>query len=219
MPEDLIGWRTWRLFSSHDEGAVLVSAVRDEAWLAPVHHATRAPLPDGRDGIHAVYTQEAIGAYAAFRSNYVVYGQITVSGLICHHQLGLRAATARIDALYLKTCSAHSVLPPPGSDRSCYGRGAGPRFADFSASGVYCRCGNGPVDESVIESARRDLEQRYQCDVFRVAASQRGGQTCDTWRRYGLRRPGHEDTRRSGPHRRESTQARAEVFSLKRTWQ
>jgi hypothetical protein len=93
----------------------------------------------------------------------LVYGQVTLHGEVCVHDIGYRAEHARIDRLFLRACGKH----PP--------RFAAPTGMLLIAllnhePGSYCACDALAPHEWMsyeqLEELAGQLGDRYQCEVI-----------------------------------------------------
>jgi hypothetical protein len=163
------GWRGWRLVRNASGRPILRSMTRDTDWPGPVQSSDRSPLArGGRSGIHCYATPGGLGRLF----DAVVYGEISLSGIVCVHETGYRGERATIDRLYLRAC---------GIDQG-------------NVHAEYCGCRALGDDDwlqpDALQEMAESLSRTYQCDVIVDRDRPRG--YCRVHRpAHYTRRPGH----------------------------
>lgn len=167
------GWRAWRLVRMHDGSPRLMSLSARDVWEQPVFVSSTRPAvtgPDGASGVHAYQSPAGLSSTLQHNPNAIVYGEVSLYGRTCVHEIGFRAERARIDRLYLRACGLHQE-----SDIA-QGQGAR-RFPEVS--GMYCGCraltGQEWLSYEGLEDIAAQLSTRYECDVLVDAQRPRGG--------------------------------------------
>lgn len=156
------GWRGWRLTDVRGTPH-LQSITAKDVWDGPCF-TSGAPR-----AVERVRTNSGIHAYAtpgqlqgALRGSALVYGQVTLHGEVCVHEMGYRAEHARIDRLFLRACGRHEPSSAPLT---------GVFLLDVQnyEPASYCACNALAPQEWLsyhdLEILAHQLGDRYQCDV------------------------------------------------------
>lgn len=158
------GWRGWRLVKVNGS-PLLQSLTAPDVWTGPVFTSDQRPGIDrttSQKGIHAYRTPLAMQRLRS--SAAIVYGQVTLNGQVCVHELGYRGERARIDRLFLRACG-HHAWPVERHLLSVFD--AVKELA--SPSRTFCGCDALQADEWLsyqqLEELAAMLAETYQCDV------------------------------------------------------
>lgn len=161
------GWRCWRLLRLDDGTPILRALCRNDLWHGPLFISDRPPevlRRHQRVGVHAYRTPGGLSRSLTSWHNAVVYGQVTLDGYVCVHEMGYRAERARIDKLFVRACGLHARTGLHGEAvRPPLARAHGESVAEF------CGCSGLAADEWLsyeeLESIAISLAARYDCPV------------------------------------------------------
>jgi hypothetical protein len=173
----------WRLLESREDGPLLVSPSACTVWEGPVLAADRRPAVEGpasRSGVYAHATPAGLAPSLLRAGDAVVYGEVTLFGVVCVHEAGYRAERARIDRLFLRQCGVHPVRPARATRvtlgtrealelRLEVGEPPGVQIAGRTFVRAYCGCrGVAEPDwlsAASLEALANALGRRYGCDT------------------------------------------------------
>lgn len=157
------GWRGWRLTELGGTARLRsISAV--DTWDGPCFTADEPPsvaTTRTPSGIHAYATPGQM--QSVLRGPALVYGQVTLYGRVCVHEMGYRAEHARIDRLFLRACGRHGAGNAPLTGLFLLD------VQRYRVPGPYCSCDALEPQEWLsydeLEILAGQLGDRYQCDV------------------------------------------------------
>lgn len=184
------GWRGWRL-ADVGNGPTLRSISAPDVWDGPCFTSDALPTAMRRKppGVHAFATPGQL--QSVLRGSALVYGQVTLHGEVCIHEMGYRAEHARVDRLFLRACGRHS--PTPLADTGLIL----PDSLTAQQPESFCACDALTANEWLryeeLEFVASQLGDRYQCDVMIDAERPR----LPTYACRHIRRDGDIHTRRA----------------------